>query len=90
MTDTKQHNHIKLSPEESPKVKQAKPERLKRPKKRPKKEQQLKQTGKTAPAEALKRPTPDSKQKIERAEISREIIDELRDMSKERRIKNYI
>ncbi|UCH92417.1 MAG: hypothetical protein JSV88_19260, partial [Candidatus Aminicenantes bacterium] len=89
MTDTK-HNHLKLSPEESPKVKEAKPERLRRPQKRPKKEQKLKQIGRTAPEEELKIPTPDSKQKTERTEIPQEIIDELRDMSKERRIKKEI
>ena len=85
MTDTKT-NQVK-SASRSIKVNELKGGRSGKPKKNSKQKQELKKTGKTAP---LTKPTPGSNKKPERPGISPEIVDELRDMSKEGRIKKEV
>ncbi|MGD2087409.1 MAG: RNA polymerase sigma factor RpoD [Candidatus Aminicenantes bacterium] len=87
MTDTKT-NQVKLA-SRSIKVNESKGGRSGKPKKGSTPKQGSKQTNKTAP---LKPPTPaaDSDKKPQRPGISPEIIEELRDMSKEGRIKKEV
>jgi RNA polymerase primary sigma factor len=87
MTDTKT-NQVKLPSKRSIKVNESKGGRLGKPKKHSKRKQGLRQTGKTAP---LTPPAPPaSNKKPERPGISPEIVEELRDMSKEGRIKKEV
>lgn len=91
MTDTKT-NQVKL-PSKSIKANESKRVRLAQPKKDPKQKQGLKQTWKTVPLTpppAAPAPKPDSKIKPERPGISPDVVDELRDMSKEGRIKKEV
>jgi RNA polymerase primary sigma factor len=86
MTETKT-NKVK-TPSRSTKVIESKGGRSGKPKKGPKQKQGLEKTGKTAP---LTSPVPPaSDKKPERPGITQEIIDELRDMSKEERIKKEV
>jgi RNA polymerase primary sigma factor len=87
MTDTKT-NKVK-SPFRSTKVNESKGGRSGKPKKGSKQKQGLKQTNKTVPR-TLPTPTLGSNKKPERPGISPEIVDELRDMSKEKRIKKEV
>lgn len=86
MTETKT-NKVK-SPSGSTKVIESKGGRSGRPKKGPKQKQGLTKTGKTVPLTSPVPPTSDKKP--ERPGISQEIVDELRDMSKEERIKKEV
>ena len=87
MTDTKT-NQVK-SPSRSKKVNESKGGRPGKTKKSPKQNQDLKKSNKAAP-QTPKTPTPGSGKRPERPGISPEIVEELRDMSKEGRIKKEV
>ncbi len=87
MTDTKT-NQVKL-PSKSIKINESKRIRVAQPKKGSPKEHGLKQTRKTVP-QTPPVPTPHPNKKPERPGISPDVVDELRDMSKEGRIKKEV
>jgi RNA polymerase primary sigma factor len=89
MTDTKT-NQVKV-PSRNVKVNESREGWSGKPKKSSKKKQELKQTAKIIPLKPpAPVPVPDPDKKPERPGISPEIIDELREMSKEGRIKKEV